>query len=485
MTVEFCYLAFITADYYAINHGLLPRFLHHKKYVLFTVTTLLVIAVSAACRSLIAVQMNEHLFHTPVTGFAALYLNSIINITVWVLLLTIGKMIIDRTQINQQLELLEKERVKNELDYLKAQINPHALFNSLNTIYGSIDKNNKVARDTLLQFSELLRYQLYDCSAEKVSLEKEMDYVKNYTAFQRVRKDEKLVTHLNIEAIEPGLSIAPLLLVVLIENAFKFVSNFAERENEIIIRIHTEGTTLYSSFINTKELQQGNLSDNSNGIGITNLKRRLELLYPEKHTLTTIIDDEPIARKILREYIEEIDYLELIGEAENPLKATTILDTHTIDIVFLDINMPKISGINFLKSAKTNASIIMTTAYNEYAVEAYGLDVLDYLLKPIAFDRFVKACNKAKEARALQKTITDNPDKPDDHFFIKCDNQIEKVLYDELIYAEAMMNYVMLHTHSRKMMVYITIRRLEEQLPTNIFIKVHKSFIVNRNKPEP
>ncbi len=175
-----------------------------------------------------------------------------------------------------------------------------------------------------------------------------------------------------------------------------------------------------------------------------------------------IVDDEPIARKILREYIEEIDYLELIGEAENPLKATTILDIHVIDIVFLDINMPKISGINFLKTAKTNASIIMTTAYNEYAVEAYGLDVLDYLLKPIAFDRFVKACNKAKEARALQKTTTENPDKPDDHFFIKCDNQIEKVLYDELIYAEAMMNYVMMHTHSRKMMVYIIIRRLEE-----------------------
>jgi len=194
-----------------------------------------------------------------------------------------------------------------------------------------------------------------------------------------------------------------------------------------------------------------------------------------------IVDDEPIARKILREYIEEIDYLELIGEAENPLKATTLLDSHTVDIVFLDINMPKISGIDFLKAAKTNAAIIMTTAYNEYAVEAYGLDVLDYLLKPIAFDRFVKACNKAKDAKTLQKPIAD-PSAPGDHFFIKCDNQIEKVFYDELIYAEAMMNYVMLHTHSRKMMVYITIRRLEEQLPMDIFIKVHKSFIVNRNK---
>jgi len=291
MTIEFCYLAFITTDYYTINHWLLPRFLQRRKYVLFITITILVIALSAWCRALIAVQMNQHLFHTPVTTFSALYLNSIINITIWVLLLTIGKMAIDRTQIHRQLELLEKERVKNELDYLKAQINPHALFNSLNTIYGSIDKNNRTARDTLLQFSELLRYQLYDCSAEKVSLEKEMEYIRNYTAFQRVRKDEKLLTQLNIHAIGTNLSIAPLLLVVLIENAFKFVSNFTERENKIIIDLHTEGTVLYSSFINTKEAQPGSNTDSNNGIGITNLKRRLELLYPGKHTLTTTIDE--------------------------------------------------------------------------------------------------------------------------------------------------------------------------------------------------
>jgi len=99
-------------------------------------------------------------------------------------------------QTQQQLELLEKERVKNELDYLKAQINPHALFNSLNTIYGHIDKTNQVARNILLHFSELLRYQLYDCSAEKVILEKEVEYVTNYVAFQRLRKNENLVVNL-------------------------------------------------------------------------------------------------------------------------------------------------------------------------------------------------------------------------------------------------------------------------------------------------
>ena len=195
-----------------------------------------------------------------------------------------------------------------------------------------------------------------------------------------------------------------------------------------------------------------------------------------------IIDDEPIARKVLQEYIEEIDYLELAGQAENPLKAMSLLNADDIDILLLDINMPKINGIDFLKSSRSDASVIITTAYAEYAVESYGLDVLDYLVKPIGFDRFLKACNKAKDARELKKLTKGQPQKPDDHFFIKSNNQIEKVFYNDLLYAEAMLNYVMLYTSSKKMMVYVTIKSLEEQLPTDLFIKVHKSFIVNISK---
>jgi two-component SAPR family response regulator len=134
----------------------------------------------------------------------------------------------------------------------------------------------------------------------------------------------------------------------------------------------------------------------------------------------------PLQRKVLQEFVEEIDYLELTGQAEN-LKALQLLNDNDIDIVFLDINMPKINGIDFLKNSKTSANIIMTTAYAEYAVEAYGLDVLDYLVKPIAFDRFLKACNKAKEINKLRKNIQIQPTKLEDHFFIKCNNQIEKV----------------------------------------------------------
>jgi DNA-binding LytR/AlgR family response regulator len=195
-----------------------------------------------------------------------------------------------------------------------------------------------------------------------------------------------------------------------------------------------------------------------------------------------IIDDEPVARKILKEFIEEINYLELVGQAESPLKAITLMDSNIVDLIFLDINMPKINGIDFLKNSKLKAHVIITTAYADYAVEAYGLDVLDYLVKPIAFDRFLKACNKAREVNELKNTAPSGTDNNSGHFFIKCNNQIEKIFYNELVYAEAMLNYVMLYTASKKLMVYITIKSLEEQLPATIFIKVHKSFIVNLHK---
>jgi two-component system LytT family sensor kinase len=288
MTVEFCYLIFITADFYAISYFIIPEFFIKRKYIVFITAGILIITLSALLRSLVAIQMNIHLFHVvPKPTFASLYLNSVFNIFVWVLLFTAGKMMIDRIQNQQQLELLEKEKTANELAFLKAQINPHALFNSINTIYGHIDKSNQLARNTLLQFSELLRYQLYDCASEKVNLEKEISFIKNYVAFQQLRKDEHLVVILEIDNIAKSLIIAPLLLVVLIENAFKFVSNFSEKENKIIIRLYTVGSVLHTYIFNTTEQQTLVAAIHSNGIGIVNLKRRLQLLYPGKFEFTT------------------------------------------------------------------------------------------------------------------------------------------------------------------------------------------------------
>jgi len=231
--------------------------------------------------------MNLHFFQTvPPLTFGTLYFNSFLNICLWILIITIAKMMIDRMQTQAQVDMLEKERVKNELAYLKAQINPHALFNSLNTIYGHIDKNNQVARNILLQFSGILRYQLYDCSAEKVALEKEIEFVKNYIDFQRLRKDETLLINLDIGQIDQGLQVAPLLLVVLIENAFKFAGN------KILISLHTKGSMLHGYFYNTKETLQSFPAGKGSGIGLVNLKRRLELLYAGKYKLDSYTEKD-------------------------------------------------------------------------------------------------------------------------------------------------------------------------------------------------
>lgn len=283
LTIEFCYLIFITFDYYVISLFIIPQFLVKRKYAFFILASILLISVSAWLRSLVALQMNRYFFQgPPINDFTILFINSVLNISIWVLLVTLGKMIIDRINSQHELELLEKEKTKNELDYLKAQVNPHALFNSLNTIYGHIDKSNQVARNTLLQFSELLRYQLYDCSAEKVSLEKEIDYIKNYVAFQQLRKNENLNISLEIENTRHDLVVAPLLLVVLIENAFKFVSASSEKENSIVIKFVVTGTVLQVSVFNTVEHAPAMKNGTSKGIGLANLTRRLTLLYPGK-----------------------------------------------------------------------------------------------------------------------------------------------------------------------------------------------------------
>ncbi|WP_121809885.1 LytR/AlgR family response regulator transcription factor [Mucilaginibacter kameinonensis] len=191
-----------------------------------------------------------------------------------------------------------------------------------------------------------------------------------------------------------------------------------------------------------------------------------------------IIDDEPIARKLLQEYIEEADFLVLSGTAENPLKATGLINKLDIDLIFLDVNMPKMNGFQFLRSAVKLPMVIMTTAYGEYALEGFEMAVVDYLVKPFSLERFLKASQKALDLYILKQQAS--PEKNEaDHFYVKCDGKIERVQYDDLVYIEAMANYVTLYTLNKKLIVYLTIKGLQEKLPVDKFIKVHKSYIVN------
>ena len=199
-------------------------------------------------------------------------------------------------------------------------------------------------------------------------------------------------------------------------------------------------------------------------------------------TLTClIIDDEPLARKGLREYIADVDFLHLAGEFDNPLKATAALSDQPIHLLFLDIHMPKISGVDFLKTLQHPPLVIFTTAYPQYALDGFDLSVLDYLLKPISFDRFFKAVLKAKEHYQSRQTTTQpvaQDTNKDDYIFIKTDNKLVRLAYNEILFVEALQNYVAIHSHDKKYITYLTFKSIEESLPAELFLKVHKSYLV-------
>lgn len=197
-----------------------------------------------------------------------------------------------------------------------------------------------------------------------------------------------------------------------------------------------------------------------------------------------IIDDEPLARKGLKEYISDTDFLELAGEYDTPLKAAGIITGGEIQLLFLDIQMPKITGLDFFKSLQQAPPVIFTTAFPQYALEGFELNALDYLVKPISFDRFFKAAMRAKEFYEVRqknqaKTQSENSG---EYFFIKADNKLVKIIYSEIFFIEALQNYVVIHTNDKKYITYLTFKSVEEYLSSDHFIKTHKSYIVAVSK---
>ncbi len=292
ITVEFCYLLFIAANYYIHVYYTIPHFLYRKKYGWFTLTLLGCITAAALLRVPLAMFLNRHffLFNQPQPTALKLFVNSLVNIFVWVVSLVAARLVIEKIRLQQYLDTIEKEKAKNELEFLKAQFNPHFLFNSINSIYGHIDKKNTTARGMLLTFSQMLRYQLYECNTNSISIDKEVEYIKNYITLQQVRKEESLVVNLQIRDDVKGFTVAPLLFITFIENAFKYVSNYNNGEDRVDILLKKEENALLFKATNTKEHNTSNNIEKG-GIGIVNVQRRLELLYPAKHHL--LINDTP------------------------------------------------------------------------------------------------------------------------------------------------------------------------------------------------
>ncbi|MEM1336431.1 MAG: LytTR family DNA-binding domain-containing protein [Bacteroidota bacterium] len=197
-----------------------------------------------------------------------------------------------------------------------------------------------------------------------------------------------------------------------------------------------------------------------------------------------VIDDEPLAREGIVSYIEKIDFLNLIGEGNNPTDLFALEKQQSLDLIFLDIQMPLMTGIEYLKSTKYRPMVIITTAYPSYALEGFELDVLDYMVKPITFDRFFKGADKAKDYFSMGKgedSVIERKAAPR-YFFVKCDSVYEKIFYHDVEYVQALQNYVIIHTATRKFMPLLTMKRMEELLDQEKFIRVHKSYLVAVDK---
>jgi len=195
-----------------------------------------------------------------------------------------------------------------------------------------------------------------------------------------------------------------------------------------------------------------------------------------------IIDDEPLAQNVIENYLKNVDYIELAAKCDNALSALSLIKSQQIDLIFLDISMPFISGIDFIKTLQNPPAIILTTAHKEFAVESYELNVLDYLLKPISFERFLKAVNELNKRGAekvLKPAIDDS--ESDVFIYVKSEKKNVKILLKEILFIESLKDYIKIQTLTKSIITQVPISAIEQRLPES-FLRIHRSFIVSRDK---
>lgn len=198
-----------------------------------------------------------------------------------------------------------------------------------------------------------------------------------------------------------------------------------------------------------------------------------------------IVDDEPLAQDVLETYVEQLDDLTLVGKCNNAIEAANALQNHKVDLMLLDIQMPQLTGTEFLKTLNNPPLVIFTTAYPNFALEGFELNALDYLLKPISLERFLKAIHKARERHGLQNASVASPvaqDEKIDYFFVKADKKLVKVNYSDVIYIEGLKDYVIIKLETGRVITLQTMKSLVAKLPSNMFQRIHRSFIVNVQK---
>ncbi len=287
---------------YIVNYALIPRLLYKRKYAAFISFFLLIIAASGFLKMIVMGQITgQTIFSSSFGSLKVKFYENIISDFFLVMSGAAFKLIFDYIEMQQRFAEMAKEKAEAELSFLKSQINPHFLFNSLNAVYFLISKENAEARKALHKFSDMLRYQLYEVKGTKIPIEKELSYLRDYVDLQKLRKDENYSVEFNYSPEVKNFSIEPLLLIPFVENAFKHISHKSGEKNFVKLDMNRTNGQFNFTIENSKESER--TTELHGGIGLTNVKRRLELLYPEKHELM-INNKEDIYKVILNLNIE-------------------------------------------------------------------------------------------------------------------------------------------------------------------------------------
>jgi LytS/YehU family sensor histidine kinase len=287
--VSFDFLVFCGCAYFAA-YVLLPKYFIKQRYLPFFLAFIgLVLAGSLliAINDIILLRFFGEEGETEKAWNLMLFFVSTSGLTFMISLVGVGlRGITYWLQSIQQLNEIRKEKLQTELAFLRSQMNPHFLFNTINLVFGHIDKSNKTARDIIIKFSDLLRYQLYECDADFIPVEKELKYLDNYIQLQRLRKTEQLKCELNFSGPLSGFSIPPLLLIPFVENAFKHVGTGTDQTSFIRINVARTNGEFHFNCANSSSAITSEDVIRTGGLGLVNVQRRLEIMYPERHTLT-------------------------------------------------------------------------------------------------------------------------------------------------------------------------------------------------------
>lgn len=352
---------------------------------------------------------------------------------------------------HHRLNELENSGLQTELNHLKEQLQPDFLSKMLNKTRTLSLEDADRASALIFKLSRLLRYQLYESAHKKVLLGDDMRFMTDYLELEKIC-NPAFNYEVRMESKVTYMQIPPLLFMPIIEYA---IQNSIDAEKNIAVELRVEEEMLL--FTCTYHLKES-------------IWRK-----------SLIVDDEPVARKGMKTLVEQIPQLVLTGSFNNALAASAFMNEHTVDLVFLDIQMPGITGLEFAQSIPKDTLVIFTTAYAEYALDSYDVGAIDYLVKLIEMNRFLKAVNKAVAYHKLllPETLERVEEIQEEYIFIKSERRYFRINFGDILFIEGLKDYSILQLEDQRVVTKINLKNIHEQLPGRQFLRVNKSYIVN------